>query len=117
MAYVERPQVVIIGGGFGGLSAAQALKSVPVDVTLIDRRNFHLFQPLLYQVVGTLVAFAETLGLLTAHAEDRAHPGRNVWCCPRNVRAGFMVDRCSSVWVETHRTFPSQELAIIPERD
>ncbi|PWT74505.1 MAG: FAD-dependent oxidoreductase [Proteobacteria bacterium] len=46
----KRPQVVIIGGGFGGLSAAQALKSAPVDVTLIDRRNYHLFQPLLYQV-------------------------------------------------------------------
>src|SRR6266404_884564 len=45
-----RQQVVIIGGGFGGLSAAQALKSAPVDVTLIDRRNYHLFQPLLYQV-------------------------------------------------------------------
>lgn len=45
-----RPHIVIIGGGFGGLSAAQALKRVPVDVTLIDRRNFHLFQPLLYQV-------------------------------------------------------------------
>lgn len=45
-----RPHVVIIGGGFGGLSAAQALKKAPVDVTLIDRRNFHLFQPLLYQV-------------------------------------------------------------------
>lgn len=43
-------RVVIIGGGFGGLCAAQALKSAPVDVTLIDRRNFHLFQPLLYQV-------------------------------------------------------------------
>jgi NADH:ubiquinone reductase (H+-translocating) len=46
----ERPHVVIIGGGFGGLSAARALKSAPVNVTLIDRRNFHLFQPLLYQV-------------------------------------------------------------------
>src|SRR5262245_37455079 len=46
----ERPKVIIIGGGFGGLSAAQALKSAPVDVTLIDRRNYHLFQPLLYQV-------------------------------------------------------------------
>jgi len=46
----KRPQVIIIGGGFGGLSAAQALKSAPVDVTLIDRRNYHLFQPLLYQV-------------------------------------------------------------------
>src|SRR2546425_1247992 len=45
-----KSKVVIIGGGFGGLSAAQALKSAPVDVTLIDRRNHHLFQPLLYQV-------------------------------------------------------------------
>jgi NADH dehydrogenase len=43
-------KVVIVGGGFGGLCAAQALKSKPVDVTLIDRRNYHLFQPLLYQV-------------------------------------------------------------------
>src|ERR1043166_305447 len=46
----KRWRVVIVGGGFGGLRAAQALKSVNVDVTLIDRRNYHLFQPLLYQV-------------------------------------------------------------------
>lgn len=47
--------VVIIGGGFGGLRAAQALRQAPVAITLIDRRNFHLFQPLLYQVAtGTL---------------------------------------------------------------
>ena len=45
-----RSRVVIIGGGFGGLCAAQALRNAPADVTLIDRRNFHLFQPLLYQV-------------------------------------------------------------------
>jgi NADH dehydrogenase len=45
-----RPRVVIIGGGFGGLYCARALRNVPVDITLIDRRNFHLFQPLLYQV-------------------------------------------------------------------
>jgi NADH:ubiquinone reductase (H+-translocating) len=43
-------QVVIVGGGFGGLFAARALKRTPIQVTLIDRRNFHLFQPLLYQV-------------------------------------------------------------------
>lgn len=43
-------RVVILGGGFGGLYATQALKSAPVAVTLIDRRNFHLFQPLMYQV-------------------------------------------------------------------
>src|ERR1700741_1373082 len=46
----ERSKVVIVGGGFGGLSAAQQLNSSSVDVTLIDRRNYHLFQPLLYQV-------------------------------------------------------------------
>lgn len=45
-----RHRVVIIGGGFGGLNAAQALRRAPVEATLIDRRNFHLFQPLLYQV-------------------------------------------------------------------
>jgi NADH:ubiquinone reductase (H+-translocating) len=44
------PHVVIIGGGFGGLSAARALKSAPVRITLLDRANHHLFQPLLYQV-------------------------------------------------------------------
>jgi NADH:ubiquinone reductase (H+-translocating) len=43
-------RVVILGGGFGGLYAAQALKNAPVRVTVLDRRNFHLFQPLLYQV-------------------------------------------------------------------
>src|SRR3954470_22994646 len=43
-------RVVIVGGGFGGLYAALALRKAPVQVTLIDRRNFHLFQPLLYQV-------------------------------------------------------------------
>lgn len=44
------PHVVIVGGGFAGLAAAQRLKRAPVQVTLIDRRNVHLFQPLLYQV-------------------------------------------------------------------
>ncbi len=48
-------RVVIIGGGFGGLYAAKTLRQAPVDVTLVDKRNFHLFQPLLYQVAtGTL---------------------------------------------------------------
>ena len=45
-----RPRVVIVGGGFGGLYAARTLRRAAVDLTLIDRRNFHLFQPLLYQV-------------------------------------------------------------------
>src|SRR5213595_2054473 len=45
-----RPRVVIIGAGFGGLGAARALRKAPVDVVLVDRHNYHLFQPLLYQV-------------------------------------------------------------------
>src|SRR5260370_18467031 len=46
----QKHRVVSLGGGFGGLDAAQKLRRAPVEVTLIDRRNFHLFQPLLYQV-------------------------------------------------------------------
>ena len=46
----KKEHVVIVGGGFGGLYAAKAMKHAPVNVTLVDRRNFHLFQPLLYQV-------------------------------------------------------------------
>lgn len=50
------PQVVIIGGGFGGLYAARALRRAPVQLTLVDRRNFHLFQPLLYQVAAAVLS-------------------------------------------------------------
>lgn len=51
----HQPHIVIVGGGFGGLYAAKSFKDAPVKVTLIDKRNFHLFQPLLYQVAtGTL---------------------------------------------------------------
>lgn len=47
---MARPRIVIVGAGFGGLSAAHALRGADADVTVIDRRNYHLFQPLLYQV-------------------------------------------------------------------
>ncbi|MBV8818924.1 MAG: FAD-dependent oxidoreductase, partial [Acidobacteriaceae bacterium] len=46
----DRRRVVILGGGFGGLYAAKALRKADIDLTVVDRRNFHLFQPLLYQV-------------------------------------------------------------------
>jgi NADH dehydrogenase FAD-containing subunit len=52
----DRPRVVILGGGFAGLSAARALARVALDVTLIDRHNYHLFQPLLYQVATAALA-------------------------------------------------------------
>jgi len=74
-----RPRIIIIGGGFGGLSAAQALKSAPVDVTVIDRRNYHLFQPLLYQVAtGSLSAgevAAPIRGILSRQKNTRVWLG------------------------------------------
>lgn len=54
-----RHRVVIVGGGFGGLAAAQALAGADVDITLIDRRNHHLFQPLLYQVATASLSTSE----------------------------------------------------------
>ncbi len=86
-----RPRVVILGGGFGGLYAAKALARVPVDITLIDRRNHHLFQPLLYQV-ATAALSAVDVGepirkvlrrqrnatVLMAHAESVDVAGRRV---------------------------------------
>ena len=49
------PRVVVLGGGFGGLACARALRNEPVDVVLVDRRNYHLFTPLLYQVASCLL--------------------------------------------------------------
>jgi NADH dehydrogenase len=71
------PQVVIVGGGFGGLSAARSLRGAAVDVCLIDRRNHHVFQPLLYQVA--------TAGLSPGDIASpirwilRRHPNTRVW--------------------------------------
>src|SRR3954469_14531856 len=70
-----RQRVVIVGGGFGGLYAAQALRHTPVDVTLLDRRNFHLFQPLLYQVATAALS-----------PGDIAWPIRSVFAKQKNIR-------------------------------
>jgi NADH dehydrogenase len=69
------PHVVILGGGFGGLSAARALRKAPVRVTLLDRRNHHLFQPLLYQVATAAL-----------NASDIAAPIRSVLRRQQNTR-------------------------------
>jgi len=68
-------RVVVIGGGFGGIQAVDKLRRAPVDVTLIDRRNFHLFQPLTYQVAT---------GALSPG--DIAYPLRAIFTRARNVR-------------------------------
>jgi NADH:ubiquinone reductase (H+-translocating) len=58
------PHVIIVGGGFGGLYAARALKSAPVSITLIDKRNYHLFRPMLYQVATGLLSADQISGAL-----------------------------------------------------
>src|ERR1019366_936292 len=58
--------VVILGGGFGGLYAGKALRGAPVAVTLVDQRNFHLFQPLLYQVATGSLSPGEVAAPLRA---------------------------------------------------
>jgi len=74
MPDAQRPQVLIVGCGFGGLEAARALRHAPVDVTIVDRSNHHLFQPLLYQVA--------TGGL---SAPSIAAPARSLFRGQRNV--------------------------------
>src|SRR5215475_7052120 len=57
--HVNRPKVVVIGAGFAGINAAKALAKAPVDVTVVDRKNHHTFQPLLYQVALAVLSPAE----------------------------------------------------------
>src|SRR3954451_20035582 len=68
-------RIVVIGGGFGGLQSVSKLTRLPVEITLIDRRNFHLFQPLTYQVAT---------GALSP--EEVAYPLRAIFKRRRNVR-------------------------------
>jgi NADH dehydrogenase len=86
----DKPHVVIIGGGFGGLHAAKALRRAPVRVTLIDKRNHHLFQPLLYQVA--------TAGLA---APDIAAPIRKV--LKRHKNATVLLAEVSKIDVKGKR--------------
>ncbi len=102
-APVSLPHVVIVGGGFGGLSAAKNLGGLPVRVTLVDRTNHHLFQPLLYQVATAML----TPG-------DIAAPIRQLLShCP-NVRTGIAevtgVDPAAKTVVITHLERPNVPL-------
>ncbi len=68
----DLPHVVIVGGGFGGLYAARALARAPVSVTLIDRRNYHLFRPMLYQAATGLLSDDEISGPLRSILSHRS---------------------------------------------
>src|SRR5256714_8144501 len=101
-----KKQIVIIGGGFGGLRAARALKAAPVEVTLIDRRNHHIFQPLLYQVATGSLAAGEV-----------AAPLRSIFRRQRNVRVrlGEVVDvdpAARNVMLADGAAFPYDSLIV-----
>src|SRR5262245_42912294 len=83
------PHVVIIGAGFGGLEAAQKMASAPVRVTIIDRHNYHLFQPLLYQVA--------IAGLVPSQI---AYPLRTIF--RRHTNVDFLMSEVSSVDFDSH---------------
>ncbi|HUF84623.1 MAG TPA: NAD(P)/FAD-dependent oxidoreductase [Acidimicrobiia bacterium] len=74
-AHVNPPRVVILGGGFAGLNAARKLKRAPVEVVMVDRENYHLFQPLLYQVATAVL-----------NPSDIAYPLRSVLRRQKNAR-------------------------------
>ena len=75
------PQIVIVGGGFGGLAAAKALKNTQAEITLIDRTNHHLFQPLLYQVATAALTPSQiatpTRSILRKQKKHDGHPWRS----------------------------------------
>ncbi len=69
----HRPRVVIVGAGFGGLSLAKGLAASPFEVTLIDRHNYHLFQPLLYQVATAALSPADIAAPIRAILRGQAN--------------------------------------------
>lgn len=71
-----RKRIVILGGGFGGINAAMELAKLPVDVTMVDRKNYHLFQPLLYQVALAVLSPADIAQPIRALVRD--HPNIDV---------------------------------------
>jgi NADH dehydrogenase len=100
-----RPRVVIIGAGFGGLSAARALRKAPVDVTVIDRRNYHLFQPLLYQVATAGLSPADIASPIRAILRDQ----RNTSVLLARVEA---VDRAARCVIADGCTVPFDYLVV-----
>src|SRR6202046_5951539 len=72
----RRKRIVILGGGFGGINAAMDLPNLPVDVTIVDRKNYHLFQPLLYQIALAVLSPADIAQPIRSLVRD--HPNIDV---------------------------------------
>lgn len=71
----DRPRVVIVGGGFAGLYAAKALRGAPVEVTVVDRTNYHLFQPMLYQVATAALDTSDIASPIRSILRHQANTG------------------------------------------
>ncbi|MGA7213519.1 MAG: NAD(P)/FAD-dependent oxidoreductase [Terrimicrobiaceae bacterium] len=99
------PRVVIIGGGFGGLYAARILTDQPVEVTLIDRTNHHLFQPLLYQVATAMLSPADIAQPIRAILKE----AQNVRVVMGNVQ---VIDPGAKVVRTTHNEYPYDYLIV-----
>src|SRR3984893_4854390 len=84
----DMPHVVIVGAGFGGMACAAALCHEPVRVTLIDRENYHLFQPLLYQVATAALSPADITTPVRAAFRDKAWGLRNRWFADSSLEGG-----------------------------
>src|SRR4051812_9834499 len=103
----KRPQVVVIGAGFAGLNATRALAKLPVDIILIDRKNHHTFQPLLYQVAMAVLSPA-----------DIASPIRGIFRHNKNVKVflgdavGFDLEKQMVKFKDAEVTLPYDYLVV-----
>jgi NADH dehydrogenase len=96
----ERPRVVILGGGFAGINAAQRVAKLPADVTLIDRRNHHVFQPLLYQVALAVLSPADIAQPIRSILREFKNVdvlmdeavGFDVAACRVNLKTGMQIE-------------------------
>lgn len=77
----NRPQVIIVGGGFAGLRVAKGLKNAPVDITLLDMKNHHVFQPLLYQV-ATAGLSPSNIAMPIRHVLENKRTWKCLWQKP-----------------------------------
>src|SRR6201987_138694 len=98
-ARTERKRIVIIGAGFAGMAAARALRKCDAEVTLIDRRNHHIFQPLLYQVATAVLSSAEIAAPIRKLAERQ----KNLSVLWGEVKAVDLRARCIEVDCNTVR--------------
>ena len=102
-----RPRIVIVGAGFGGLASAKGLAGMDADVTVIDRRNYHLFQPLLYQVATADLSPAEI-----------AWPIRGIFTHDRNITVVLAevigIDRSAREVITDVNRYPYDFLILAP---